>query len=137
MMKKIRIFIFEDDPAVSTLLELILQREGRDISVFSDPTVCNVYLDHETQCPRETPCADVILSDNMMPNMTGIDFFLLQRARGCKALARNKAIMTAASIGPETAAIIKDIGCQFLKKPFNIVEIKKWVDGCSERTLQY
>ena len=131
--ERLRIIVIEDDPAVATLLERVLRSAGHDVRTFSDPTICPVYRDHGAQCPRDKPCADVIFSDQMMPNITGLDFFLLQRERGCKALDENKAIVTAAEITPEFKTTAEGLGCQIFKKPFRVAEILQWVDECAER----
>ena len=135
-IKKPRVIVFEDDPTLATLLEHTFLSTGHDAHVFTDPTARVVCRDYEAQCPREKPCADIVLSDHMMPNMTGIDFLLLQRLRNCKISDENKAIMTGDVIRPELKAAIKDLGCQIFTKPFKIAEILKWVDECVERVFE-
>ena len=131
--KKLKIVIFEDDPALAALLKQELLHKGHDVSTFSEPTACPVYRDHETQCPRDSPCADVIISDHMMPNMTGIDFLKFQRMRGCKALDENKALITGSVLDADLKAAIGELGCHYIKKPFKVAEILSWVDECAAR----
>jgi CheY-like chemotaxis protein len=132
-MRKLRILIFEDDPALAALLKQVLLQKGHDVHVFSDPTSCPVYRDHESECPQNTACADVIISDHMMPNMTGVDFFRFQRMRGCKAPDENKVLITGTAIHADLKKAIDELGCHFIKKPFKVAEILKWVDECAER----
>ena len=132
-MKKLRIIIFEDDQSLANLIKLVLLQKGHDVQVFSDPTLCPVYRDHDTECPKSAPCADVIISDHMMPNMTGLDFLKLQRMRGCKAPDENKALITGSAMHADLKNAIDELGCHYIKKPFKIVEIIKWVDECAER----
>lgn len=133
MSKKLRIIIFEDDPALVELLKQLLVHKGHDVNVFPDPTTCPVYRNHETDCPRNSPCADVIISDHMMPNMTGMDFLKLQRLRGCKASDKNKVLITGKVIDDDLKKAIDELGCHYIKKPFRVAEILKWVDECAER----
>ena len=135
-IKSPRIIVFEDDPALATFLEQTFRVTGHDVHVFTDPTTRLVCIDYEAQGSRDKPCADVVLSDHIMPNMTGIDFLLLQRRRDCKIIDENKAIMTGAEINPELEDTIKELGCLMFKKPINISEILKWVDGYAERVLE-
>lgn len=128
-----KILVFEDDQSLANLLKVTLVKKGHDVSVFSDPTACPVYLNHEAICPRETPCADVVISDYKMPNMTGLDFYKLQRCRGCKALDKNKALITGSKITDALKKEIEDLGCHYIKKPFRITEVTEWVDSCEER----
>lgn len=134
--EKIRIIVFEDDPALGTLLKQVLIHKGYDVRIFSNPTACVVFSDHGTQCSQHSPCADIILTDHMMPNMTGIDFLKFQRMRGCKALDANKAVITGSVINKELMDTIDSLGCKIFKKPFKIAEILKWIDECAGRILK-
>jgi CheY-like chemotaxis protein len=78
------------------------------------------------------PCADVIISDIMMPKMDGIEFFKNQRQRGCKAPDANKALMSA-SVSPLQQTAVAELGCHFIRKPFHIAEIRQWLEECGER----
>jgi CheY-like chemotaxis protein len=130
--KKPRVLLLEDDKAFSDLLRKILQGMGYEVHAYNNPTVCPVYNDHDSQCPKNVACADVILSDIMMPEMNGIEFFKLQRLRGCKALASNKALMSAV-MTKENIAEANELGCRFFKKPFKIALLKTWLKECEQR----
>lgn len=132
--RKLRILVFDDDPAISVLFKRLLTSMGHDVRVYADPTACPIYNTPRCDCPREHPCADVILSDFMMPNMNGIEFFENQRKRGCKAPDANKAIISAAA-SPEQKEAFRRLGCHFIKKPFKIAEIRGWLEECTERIL--
>jgi CheY-like chemotaxis protein len=132
-MRKLRILIFEDDPALAALLKQVLLQKGHDVHVFSDPTSCPVYSDHEIESPQNTACAGVIISDHMMPNMTGVEYYRLQRLRGCKAPDENKALITGSAMHADLKQAINELGCHFIKKPFKVDEILRWVDECAER----
>jgi CheY-like chemotaxis protein len=132
-MKKLRVIIYEDDPALATLLEQVLVHKGHDVQVYADPTNCPVYHDHGNECSQEVACADVIISDHMMPNITGVDYYRLQRVRGCKTPNENKALITGSAMHADLKAAIEELGCHYIKKPFKIAEILKWIDECAER----
>lgn len=129
---KLRIIIFEDDTALANLLKLALSNEGHHVLTFTDPTLCPIFKKRECECPQEFPCADIVISDISMPHMTGIDFFKLQRKRGCKALDENKALMSATH-GKDYSDEIKQLGCHYFKKPFKLTEIIQWVNECAMR----
>ena len=129
----LRIHIIDDDPAISLLLVRLISSLGHLVNPFQNPTACPIYSQARCECPRELPCADVIISDIMMPKMDGIAFFKKQRQRGCKALDENKALMSA-SVTPQQQAAVDELGCHFIKKPFHISEIRQWLEDCAERS---
>ena len=132
-MKKLRILVFEDDSSLANLVKFSLVQKGHEVQIFSDPTLCPVYLNHAMQCPSPTACADVIITDQMMPNMTGLEFLKFQRMRGCKALDENKAIITASVMNAEMKESINQLGCHYIRKPFHVATVIKWVDECAMR----
>lgn len=132
-MKKMKIVVFEDEPASATMVETMLVHSGHEVHVFPDPTLCPIYRDHGAQCPKNSPCADVLISDYQMPEMTGLEFFMLQRKRGCKALDQNKALVSGTSVNKSMRHDIEELGCHFIKKPFKMTELLDWVDECAQR----
>jgi len=130
--KKLRIIVLEDDIAMSDLFRKVLQGYGCEVQAFPDPTACVVFNNSECNCPMDKPCADVLITDMMMPNMSGIELLRLQRKRGCKALDANKALMSAITT-PYQQEAVKELGCHFFRKPFKLAEIKQWINECAER----
>ena len=110
----------------------MLQGFGHHILTFSDPTVFHVCRDPECEYHEDSSCADALIVDIMMPNMSGIEFMKLQRERGCNILHENKALMSAVT-SPQQQAAVEEFGCHFFKKPFKISEVKKWLEECAER----
>lgn len=129
---RLRIFVFDDDPAITRLLQIMFSYKGHHVRTFPDPTACPVYNKTVCSCPQDFPCADVIITDVMMPHMNGIDMLRLQNERGCKAIAANKALMSA-SINREIEETARELGCHFFKKPFRINELTAWLDECIAR----
>ena len=133
--KKLRVILLEDEKAISDLLRKIIQGFGHEVLAFTDPTACVFCKNHGSECLQEYPCADVILSDNMMPNLKGIDYLKLLRTRNCKILDENQALMSAA-ISPELQEDIHILGCQFFQKPFPISTLQSWLNECAERVSE-
>ncbi|MBE0576039.1 MAG: response regulator [Desulfuromonadales bacterium] len=133
--KKLRIILLEDEKAISELLRKIIQGFGHEVLAFSVPTACPFCKNHESECLQEYPCADVVLSDNMMPNLKGIDYLKLLRTRNCKIIDENQALMSAA-ISAEHQEDIRALGCQFFQKPFMINTLQSWLNECAARVSE-
>ena len=131
LSRPLRIFVFDDDPSITRLFDLVLSGKGYDVHTFKDPTFCCVY-NQQHQCQQGFPCADVIITDIMMPKMNGIDLLRLQRDKGCKLTPKNKALISA-KIDTEQQEAVDELGCHFIRKPFRLDDIIKWVEECSER----
>ena len=132
-MKKLKIIVLEDDPSLAALLKKVLLLRGHDVHVLSGSSFCPVVCGHKTECPKSTPCADVIISDHRMPTITGVEYFNLQKRVGCKIPDENKALITGSVMFTDLTKTVNELGCHFIKKPFKIEQIFKWVDECAER----
>lgn len=130
-----KILVFDPDQSLRELLRLYLAGHGHEVLAFKDPTVCPLYMkqhDERCRCPKDAPCGDVIIVDDQLPHLSALDFFKLQRRRGCKALDANKAVMSV-RMTSALAAAIAEFGCHHIVKPFRLGEIKQWVEACRAR----
>jgi DNA-binding NtrC family response regulator len=125
-----RVFIFEDDDTLRSLLTSLLESQGYEVMSFSEPGFCPLYSERECQCPLEHPCADVIISDLNMPNVTGLEFLENRSQHGCRVKCR--ALMsggwTAAEIGRA-----ERLGARIFEKPFKLEEILGWLEECHKQ----
>lgn len=129
---KLRIIIIDDDSSINLLLKTALVKLGHHVQTFSDPTYCLAVQDSSCTCPREFPCADVIISDIVMPKMNGIAFFKHQRECSCKIWEENKALISATTDSNHFDEI-EELGYTLLKKPFKIAELVQWIEECADR----
>lgn len=130
--QRVRVLLIEDDQAFSDLVRKVIQGYGYDVLAFPDPTACPALKDQNSKCPHKYPCADILITDNMMPNMSGLAFLRLQQEGDCKVCAQNKALMTA-GVTPGQQKTIDELGCYFLRKPFKLNVLKNWLDECAQR----
>jgi CheY-like chemotaxis protein len=124
---KLRIIVFEDDEAIRQSLTLLLRRNGYEVISASDPTSCPVCSTRKEACSPESVCGDFLLTDNQMPNLTGLGFIEAQSRRGGKGIAANKAVMSG-TWSSEERKKAKKLGCEIFTKPFRIEEIIEWLD---------
>jgi CheY-like chemotaxis protein len=74
---------------------------------------------------------DVLITDQRTPKMTGLDFIENQTRNGCKAIMKNKAVISG-NWTKEECEQAKSLGCQIFNKPFRIEEISEWLDECEK-----
>ncbi len=127
---KIRAIVLDDDYVLRTLIYDVLKDRGYEVHGSSEPVFCPIFLDSKCPCPVETHCTNIIITDINMPGMTGFEFIENQKRNGCNV--QNIAMMSGRWTDEEIKHA-KRLGCHIFKKPFEIDEIEKWLDGCEKK----
>ena len=71
-----RLLCVDDEPLMREVLELLLHRKGYDVRTCADGHAALRLLE------RDPTAFDVIITDNQMPGLTGIEMVELLRANG-------------------------------------------------------
>ena len=98
---------------------------------ITTPVVCPLNGSSAGICECHAPCADLVISDFQMPQMTGIELFQLQAQRGCKVDRKMKAIMSGHSDG-ELSRQCEGLGYRFFEKPFACSDLTDWLSECEK-----
>ncbi len=124
--KKLRIMIIEDEPCIRDSLTWFLEDLGHEIIAAEIPADCHVYQGHT--CKRKTSCTDVLLIDQHLPGMKGLDFIEALVERGCKGITSNMLLMSgdSTSIDQERA---KQLGCTVVQKPMDFEFLNNWLEN--------
>jgi DNA-binding NtrC family response regulator len=127
IMRKPRVIIYDDDVGLLELLEACFTRWGYEVFSYCVPVVCPVNGNPAQGCNCQAPCADLMISDFLMPKTTGTELFWHQAERGCKVA--KKAIMSGY---PEEKLLrfCEDAGYRYLEKPFNYEKLTSWLREC-------
>ncbi len=113
-MSKKRIYIVDDDPKIGELFATVLRRDDYAAESFVSPVAMLEQLDG-----GEVP--DLILTDLMMPDMTGIELLEALRARDLTL----PVIMMTAHSSVQTAVEAMRLGAfHYLQKPVNLEEMR-------------
>jgi len=131
---QLRIIVLEDDPSTRKLLTGALSRLGHQVISAAEPLICPLYTDIEARCTHEHACGDILLSDNRMPRMTGLEFVARQCVRGCKGVVHNKAVVSGSWRADELAEAER-LGCKVFSKPYRLADILDWIDERGQSIL--
>ena len=125
MATRIRAFIFDDDAPIRSMLVGVLKQRSYEVLAFARATVCQTC-----PCSQGQVCADIIISDVSMPNLSGIQFVQHQKMVGC----RNENILLISSTwSEENIRQARALGCYLLHKPFLFDDLTPWLDQCEKR----
>jgi CheY-like chemotaxis protein len=128
-MKQKKVLVFEDDKILLELLTIVLTDQQFQVTAFSDP-LSFITQQEKSWCHRESePCFDALITDNMMPGMTGIEFFERLKGFGCK-LADQRKVIISGNWSAEDLNRAKKIDCKVLHKPFLMDELTQWLVDC-------
>ena len=124
-MQKKALVIDDDIFCLDVLVEYLSDKEF-DITSSLNPT-CPMMEQNAAICPMQEPGYDIVLSDNHMPEMTGLEFFEYQRQRGCKVPPDHKALISGdiSNVEEKTA---KMMGYKVFHKPTPLNLIDSWID---------
>ena len=118
----LRVFVFEDNEGIASLLRELLASRGYEVFTFPRPALCQT-------CQQDHACADVIISDVAMPRFTGVEFIENQVRKGCKI--EHVALMSG-YWSQSNLQKARQLGCHVFHKPFNINEMHRWLDDCEK-----
>ncbi len=122
-----RALIIDDDVFCLDISAEYFQDKGFS-TVAKIRATCPMLEQGATTCPMTEPCYDIILSDNRMPEMTGLDFFIHQGSCGCKLPPQHKTLISG-DISVEDAAIATSLGYKIFNKPCSLETLDQWVDA--------
>ena len=130
-MKQKTALIIDDNPEFRSLMQSVAEMAGYKVITFSDPTVF-LSQRQESCCQMETsPCADLILTDNQMPGMTGLEFLTTIKNNGCKLPDSKKGIISG-TLSNEEINRATELGCKVFSKVASIEEMYRWLTSFSK-----
>ncbi len=128
-----RILVFDDDKSICKLLKAALEAKGHEVTTFSNPTEFPFFNEKTCPCPQDSPCADILIADIVMPKMDGIEFLKNLGTSGCWPISNNNVAIISGYLTIHYMEDLNNLGFQYFRKPFQLQDIFSWVEGCEER----
>ena len=132
----LRIIVFDDDQAICRLLKETLTAKGHQVTTYSNPTEFPYFKEETCPCPKESPCADIMIADIVMPKVEGVAFFKKLKEAGCWPLVKGNVAIMSGYLTIHYMDELHELGIHYLRKPFHLNEITDWVESCQERINQ-
>jgi len=127
-MKKV--LLLDDDPQCRDLMTEILSQRDYLVDAFCSPA--ELFAQRGTcGCRDDHLCADLIVTDNRMPGLFGVDFLRQIADAGCQLPGHRKALVTGHCTMEEYALVLK-MGCSVFFKPAYFDAINNWLDQLAE-----
>ena len=127
---KLRVLVFDDDPAVRAVLQMLLERQGCEVMTYQDPSLCPLISNRVCQCGSNRGCADLIIADVSTPRLSGLDLAERLRRSGCKV---PQVVLMAGTWSGEVVNKAQALDCQVVEKPFRVGTLYEWVEECMQR----
>ena len=124
MDTKLKALVLEDNKEHRNIMCMILNSLDVEVVSFEDPTC---FLKQSDTCPVDMPYLDFILTDNDMPNMTGVDFLERLQEMNCKINSKWKAIMSG-NFKENDIERIEKLGSKVFHKPCSLDDISGWIE---------
>ena len=131
-MRKPRVIVCDDEDIILEVFKHIFEAVGYEVVTADTPVTCAFYADDAGCCPKQNRCTDILITDNQMPKMTGIELLELQHQKGCKLTSKNKILLTGRE-DSELRTRAEALGCHFLPKPVPIHVMLALVKECEGR----
>ena len=121
-----RILIVDDEESIRDSLKIYLTERGHDVLTLEHPSRCDG--ESNRLCHGYETCADVLIIDQWMPEMTGIEYLSRRHDWGCRALGQRKALISA-NLSEQLRLQALELGCTVFTKPVSLKQIENWLEG--------
>ncbi|MEE4254069.1 MAG: response regulator [Desulfuromusa sp.] len=122
----LKVLVLDDDVQFLNLTEAYLEDKGFEVSAYLQ--VPRPMLEKVAEyCPLGDPIYDLILVDNDMPDMKGIEFLEYIQKKGCKISNTRKAILSGCLSSDERNRA-KELGVKVFDKPCSLDVLDKWIE---------
>ena len=116
-----RVLLVDDEDVIRLALRRFFQRQGWAVDEAEDGAAALDLL-----VGPGVAAYDVILTDLLMPGMSGVEFYARVAAARPELVSR-VIVSTGDSMSPEAMDFLRRTGCPVLNKPFELAELRALV----------
>ena len=125
----LRILVVDDEESIRESIAIHLREKGYEVQVFENPLYCPGTEANPCRSPHD--CGDVLIIDQWMPRMSGLDYLLGRRKWGCAKTRQHVALMSA-NLPPDLRRQAVELGCEVFEKPVRLIDIEEWLKSLPE-----
>jgi CheY-like chemotaxis protein len=129
MSGRLTAVVIDDFKLFRDLLTEILQERGYAVTSYATPHEFKCLKGNFCRCTAEQRGVDLLLTDNRMIYLSGLELIEQLQERNCRLLAKNRAIISDLWTHEEKNRA-RQLGCQTFEKPFSLATIQTWLDNC-------
>ncbi len=121
-----RALVIDDDVYCLNIASEYFKFKGFEVTALDRPS-CQGFKRVDDGCEVMQPDYDIIVSDNRMPGMTGIDFFEFLDDVGCPIPVQRRALLTG-DLTQEEFERASRRGVKVFNKPCSLGDLDLWLE---------
>lgn len=125
-MSKKAVIVLDDDPLILRVISVSLRNWGYQVDAFENVAASPMSRQrHAADCQAERHCYDVLITDNVMPETSGLELLRQRKQAQCKI---PRWILISGNLTAKQEAAARALGCEVLFKPFGMDELRRLLE---------
>lgn len=116
MQEKIKAVVIDDVAFCRGYIADLLRERGYQVETFADAETFLANCAAAGRCQADEPCVDLLLTDNQMPGLNGLELIEKQKGKGCRMPAGQLAVISG-SLSEIEIRKAEALGCRYFEKP--------------------
>jgi len=132
MADRIKAMVIDDVELIRDFLVEVLEERGYEVVSYASPEDFGFCRGSKCQSSSNEGRIDLLLTDNQMPSVSGLELIEQRLTRNCRLLPKNRAIISGTWTREERLRADR-LGCQTFDKPCRLETFQAWLEQCEVR----